>query len=62
MSVMGSKFLGWRVCSTRCVREIRWKETLSIMGKEYHPHPNPKYYDENYNPDTLKRYDGRDEI
>lgn len=39
--VMGSKFLGWRVCSSACVREIRWRETLSIMGKEYYPDPEP---------------------
>lgn len=40
-AVMGSKFLGWRVCSPKCVREIRWRETLSIMGKEYYPDPEP---------------------
>lgn len=40
MGMMGSKFLGWKVCSTECVREIRWKETLSIMNKEYYPDPN----------------------
>lgn len=40
-SVMGSRFLGWRVCSPQCVREIRWKETLSILGKEYSPDPEP---------------------
>jgi hypothetical protein len=55
-NVMGSKFLGWRVCSSRCVREIRWKETLSIMGKEYYPHPDPNYYDPDYNPTTGKKY------
>jgi hypothetical protein len=54
--VMGSKFLGWRVCSEKCVREIRWKETLSIMNKEYYPHPDPNYYNPDYNPDTGKKY------
>jgi len=55
-NVMGSKFLGWKVCSTECVREIRWKETLSIMGKEYYTHPDPNYYNPDYNPGTGKKY------
>jgi hypothetical protein len=55
-SVMGSTFLGWKVCSTECVREIRWKETLSLMGKEYYPHPDPNYHNPYYNPDTGKKY------
>ena len=37
----GGSFLRWRVCSYACVREIRWRETLSIMGKEYYPDPEP---------------------
>jgi hypothetical protein len=38
-NVMGGKFLGYRVCSTKCIQEIRWRETLSILGKEYYPNP-----------------------
>jgi len=32
----GGKFLGFAVCSKECVDEIRWKQTLSIMGSEYY--------------------------
>lgn len=39
--VLGGSFLGYKVCSAKCVREIRWRETLSIMGKEYYPDPDP---------------------
>jgi hypothetical protein len=46
-NVMGSNFLGWKVCSIGCVREIRWKETLSLLGKEYYP--DPRKFDENGN-------------
>jgi hypothetical protein len=44
--MMGGKFLGFRVCSSKCVREIRWRETLSIMGKEYYPDPTAEYKDD----------------
>lgn len=37
--MFGGAFLGWRVCSTECINEIRWRETLSIMGEEYYPNP-----------------------
>lgn len=30
--VMGRNF---RVCSMECLKEIQWRETLSIMNKEY---------------------------
>lgn len=40
-NAMGGKFLGYRVCSSKCVREMRWRETLSIMGKEYYTDPEP---------------------
>lgn len=33
----GGKFLGFACCSKECVDEIRWKQTLSIMGSEYYP-------------------------
>lgn len=39
--VPGGKFLGFRVCSSKCIREIRWRETLSIMGQEYYSDPHP---------------------
>lgn len=39
--MMGGKFLGGKVCSPTCVREFRWRETLSIMGTEYYPDPEP---------------------
>lgn len=42
--LMGGSFLGWKVCSIECVREIRWRDTLSIMNKEYYP--DPCIYDE----------------
>jgi len=29
----------WRCCSLECVREMQWRETLSIMGKQYEPDP-----------------------
>lgn len=46
----------WRICSVPCMREVHWKETLSIMGKEYYDHPDPNYLNPNYNPDTKKFY------
>lgn len=27
----------WKTCSNTCLREVMWKETLSIMGREYYP-------------------------
>lgn len=40
----GGPTLKWRVCSIKCIREIRYRETLSIMGLEYTPDPT-KYED-----------------
>jgi len=37
-AAIGSKF---RTCSLECNREIEWRHTLSILGKEYTPDPNP---------------------
>jgi len=37
----GGSFLGYRVCSPRCVREARWRDTLSNMQKDYRPDPEP---------------------
>jgi hypothetical protein len=37
----GGSFLGYRVCSPRCVREARWRDTLSNLKKEYRPDPEP---------------------
>lgn len=31
----------FKVCSMKCNREMGWRETLSIMGKEYKPDPEP---------------------
>lgn len=42
--LLGGKYLGYKVCSMECVREIQWRDTLSIMNKEYYPDPN--IYDE----------------
>lgn len=39
----GSK---WRVCSKECYDEITWRETLSIMGHEYHPRPTKEVQEE----------------
>ena len=41
----GGRTVNWRVCSIKCIREAQWRETLSIMGKEYYP--DPRQYDEN---------------
>jgi hypothetical protein len=38
---MGGNFLGYRVCSPRCVREARWRDTLLIMKKPYRQDPEP---------------------
>lgn len=27
------------VCGKECNKELNWRETLSIMGKEYYPDP-----------------------
>lgn len=45
----GSK---WKegVCSMRCYYEKQWRETLSIMGKEYYP--DPREYDASGYPKT----------
>lgn len=29
----------WKVCSTDCLREVKWREVCSIMNKEYYPDP-----------------------
>ena len=35
---MGANCVGsGRFCSMECLREGKWRETLSIMGKEYYP-------------------------
>ena len=26
----------WKVCSYECLEEIKWRETLSSLGKEYY--------------------------
>jgi hypothetical protein len=28
-------------CSRSCLHELEWRYTLSILGKEYYPDPNP---------------------
>lgn len=38
-SCHGAMGRSWRVCSLECVREMGWRETLSILGKEYYPKP-----------------------
>lgn len=30
---------GAEVCSSKCWNELKWRETLSIMNKEYYPDP-----------------------
>jgi hypothetical protein len=32
--MMGRSF---KCCSRECIEEMRWRETLSIMGAKYHP-------------------------
>jgi hypothetical protein len=29
----------YKVCTIECWREMQWRETLSIMNKEYYPDP-----------------------
>lgn len=38
----GGPTLKWRVCSSECIKEIRWRETLSIMGKGYYQDPSKR--------------------
>ncbi len=38
-AMMGRDF---KVCSIGCIREMQWRDTLSIMGTEYYPDPRPK--------------------
>ncbi len=33
------QFYKGTVCSEECGKEMQWKETLYIMGKEYYPQP-----------------------
>lgn len=40
--MLGSKF---RVCSSICFSEMAWRDTLSILGKEYYPRPENKLND-----------------
>jgi hypothetical protein len=34
-NAIGGKYLGYRVCSKECLKEIRWRDTLCIMNVEY---------------------------
>lgn len=34
----------YKVCSMRCLQEMQWRDTLSLMGKEYYP--DPRQFDE----------------
>ena len=34
-----------RFCSIECLREFKWRETLSIMGKDYYP--DPRIFEDN---------------
>lgn len=36
------KLYGGKTCGRACFREFQWRETLSIMGKEYKPDPDPE--------------------
>lgn len=42
MYVEFSKVIGrdYKVCSSECLREIGWRQTLSIMGEHYRPDPS----------------------
>jgi hypothetical protein len=42
--MMGNLF---RCCSIECIQEMNWRETLSIMGKEYRP-PEKKVQEEQW--------------
>lgn len=41
-AMIGGFQLGYKVCSSECSREMRWRDTLSMMGKEYYPQPEEK--------------------
>jgi len=34
-----------RFCSIECLREFKWRETLSIMEKDYYP--DPRVFEDN---------------
>jgi hypothetical protein len=34
----------YKVCTVECLREMQWREVLSIMGKPYRP--DPRKFDE----------------
>jgi hypothetical protein len=36
-----NKYTGAMLCSMPCIHEFRWRQTLSIMGKEYYSDPKP---------------------
>lgn len=29
----------YKVCSMRCLNEMQWRDTLSLLNKEYYPDP-----------------------
>ena len=35
--IIGRQF---KVCSMKCLKEIEWRNTLSIINQEYHEEPN----------------------
>lgn len=35
--IFGTNF---KVCSSECFKEIKWRETLSNLGSVYKPHPD----------------------
>jgi hypothetical protein len=40
VEIASSGSFNGRFCSIECCREFKWRETLSIMGKEYSPKPD----------------------
>ena len=46
---METNFQSWkgRVCGRKCGKELEWRRTLSIMGKEYYPDPRKDEDSEN---------------
>lgn len=39
--INANQYVGAMLCSMECNREFRWRQTLSIMGKDYKPDPEP---------------------
>lgn len=39
--ISANRWLGAMLCGTECIEEFKWRQTISIMGKEYYPRLTP---------------------